>query len=92
MNEKSRPGEKAALPAVTAATESIVIPGPDIVAYLEAGFVCLVVTTNAVKSCTRRKVYFNLPSASAAVRRAEKNGNVARIVLAKLIPVGETSC
>lgn len=88
-NEKGRPGQENGLSRNTNTDSHIVIDAADVPAYLDAGFVCLVATTDVVKGSTRRRVYFNLPSATAAVHRAESRGNRARIILAKLVPVGE---
>jgi len=86
---RSRPaGNGPATKSLTHNT-TILIQTIDVQTYLEAGFVLLVAVTSIRKGTTRRRVYFNLPSATTAVRQAELRGDVAHTVLAKLFPVGD---
>lgn len=64
-----------------------VVPDPDRQAEADDLFRdCFAVLVRG-KAC-RRHLYFNLPAAERAVRRATSRGDVASMTLVRLVPVG----
>lgn len=78
-NDRGRPPAKGAAPTSIATDETIVPPAADL---FRDSYAVL------VRGLTvRRHLYFNLPAAERAVKRAQLRGDSAELVLVRLVPV-----